>query len=100
MPDQPNAETAERLRRRIVDTTWFLFLATANSMSSRWCPWELGYADGKKPPQRIAVVPTREGATTHGNEYLQLYPRIDPAATGQLAMFAPNAQTGTYVNSL
>src|SRR5437867_3517778 len=39
MSDQPTRETAVRLQRRIVDTTWFFFLATANSMSSRWCPW-------------------------------------------------------------
>jgi hypothetical protein len=100
MPDQPNSETADRLRRQIVDRTWFIFLATANSMASRWCPWELGYADGRKPPERIAIVPTRDGSTTHGNEYLQLYPRIDQAATGLLAKFAPNAPTGTYVKFL
>lgn len=100
MPERPNAETAERLRMRIVDTTWFLFLATSNSMTSRWCPWELGFADGKKALERIAIVPTRDGATTHGNEYLELYRRIEPSAAGELAIFYPGAQTGAYVKSL
>lgn len=96
MPETPNRETADRLRRRIVDCTWFLFLATANSMASRWCPWELGYADGKKPAGKIVVAPTRDGLTTHGNEYLQLYPRIDATTNGQFAKFDPNASYGTH----
>jgi hypothetical protein len=100
MPDRPNAETAERLRKRIVDNTWFLFLATSNSMTSRWCPWELGFADGKKASEKIAIIPTRDGATTHGNEYLELYRRIEPSAAGELAVFNPGAQFGAYVKSL
>ena len=65
MPERPSKETGDRLRHRIVQTDWFLFLATANSMSSRWCPWELGYADGKKHIDRIVVIPTQDGSTTH-----------------------------------
>jgi hypothetical protein len=96
MPEQPNRETADRLRRRIVDCTWFLFLATANSMASRWCPWEIGYADGKKTAGKIVLVPTYDGITTHGNEYLQLYPQIDLSKSGQLAKYEPNATQGTF----
>src|SRR5262245_27456812 len=77
MPDTPNRETAKRIQQRIVELDYFLFLATSNSMSSRWCPWEIGYADGKKHIDRILVVPTRDGVKTHGNEYMQLYRRID-----------------------
>jgi hypothetical protein len=42
MPPTPNAETAARIRTRIRQCQLFLFLATQNSMNSRWCPWELG----------------------------------------------------------
>lgn len=100
MPLQPNGETASKLRQRIVNSDWFLFLATANSMSSRWCPWELGYADGKKASDKIAIVPTRDAQTTHGSEYLQLYRRIEPTANGGLGIFNPNSTTGSTVGSL
>ncbi|MDH1428882.1 toll/interleukin-1 receptor domain-containing protein [Comamonas aquatica] len=100
MPSQPNADTANKLRQRIVGSEWFLFLATQNSMASRWCPWELGYADGKKPLDKIAIVPTRDGHGTHGNEYLQLYRRIEVDAHGGLGIFGPNATQGYKVNSI
>jgi len=101
MPDQPTRETAEKLQHRIVASAWFIFLATSNSMTSRWCPWELGYADGKKPIEHIAVVQTRDSAGQyHGNEYLHLYRRIDVTADGSLAAFAPFAGSGTYVRDL
>lgn len=47
MPETPNRQTAGKIKKRIEDYYFFLFLATANSMASRWCPWEIGYADGK-----------------------------------------------------
>lgn len=89
MPDTPNRETAKRIQQKIVELDWFLFLATSNSMSSRWCPWEIGYADGKKHIDQIFVIPTQDGQKTYGNEYLQLYRRIDLSALGQLATWKP-----------
>lgn len=100
MPPEPNAETANKLRQRILACDWFLFLATGNSMASRWCPWELGYADGKKPHENIAIVPTRDGQTTHGNEYLQLYRRIEVDNFGGLGIFNPNTTSGYKVSSI
>lgn len=100
MPGTPDAETAAKLRNRIVTCDWFLFLATANSMESRWCPWELGYADGKKPNDKIAIVPTRDRQNTHGNEYLQLYRYIDVASGGGLGMFGAASRQGVLVSSL
>lgn len=100
MPVTPNAETADKLRSKIVTCDWFLFLATANSMASRWCPWELGYADGKKPRDRIAIVPTSDHQTTHGNEYIALYRYIDSAKGGGIGMFGPSLNQGVLVGSL
>lgn len=100
MPDVPDRTTAARIKNRIVQTDWFLFLATRNSMSSRWCPWEIGYADGKKPIDRIIVIPTQEGYSTHGNEYLQLYRHIDVTALGRLAVFDPGEKRGVFVADL
>jgi hypothetical protein len=78
MPETPNQETAKRIRAKIVDSDLFLFLATPNSMASRWCPWEIGYADGKKPIDAIVIVPTKDDTGHYyGNEYLQLYRRLE-----------------------
>ena len=100
MPERPNRETAERIQLQIKTCDWFLFLATGNSMSSRWCPWELGYADGTKQLDRIAIAPTSDAVTTHGNEYLHLYQRVDLSATGELLWVPPNSNQGQYVRSI
>ena len=56
MPDIPNAETAKRIQEKIRGCDLFLFLATANSKASRWCPWESGYADSSN--RNIYILPT------------------------------------------
>lgn len=101
MPASPNQETAQRIKQKIVDLEYFLFLATPNSISSRWCPWEIGYADGKKQLDRILIVPTDDGAQTHGNEYLQLYRRVDLSDKNELAVWQPGQNTnGVLVKNL
>lgn len=96
MPDQTNRETASRIQGKIVDSDIFLFLATQNSLSSRWCPWEIGYADGKKPVDRILIVPTEDDqGHYHGNEYLQLYRRLlIPDGMIKYGVFAPGQDRG------
>jgi hypothetical protein len=80
MPDTPDAVTADRIRTAIKVADVFLFLATNDSMASRWCPWELGFADGVKRNEQIAVISTSDASGNYyGNEYLQLYRRIDQA---------------------
>ena len=89
MPDKPNRETATKIQQKIKELHYFLFLATANSVASRWCPWEIGYADGQKPLSPILVVPTTDGSSTHGNEYLQLYRRVDLGGQGSVEVWQP-----------
>lgn len=102
MPDTPNRQTAEKIKQRIVDHNLFLFLATSNSMVSRWCPWEIGYADGKKQIDQILIIPTTDGTKTHGNEYLQLYRRIDWGTVNQLrdlAVWKPEETNGIWLKN-
>lgn len=89
MPDSPNRGTADRIQAKIRDLNWFLFLATQNSMRSRWCPWEIGYADGVKEYDNILILPTSDSSGSHGNEYLQLYRHLDPAQGGGYGAFRP-----------
>lgn len=91
MPDRPDQATAKKIREKIRDLEMFFFLATENSMASRWCPWEIGYADGVKTLDRILVLPTVDGrGNTYGNEYLQLYRHLDIAQGGGIGHFGPD----------
>jgi hypothetical protein len=107
LPSSPNKETAEKIKAKIAQTDWFLFLATNNSTSSRWCPWEIGYADSIQPHEKIIMIPTEDdNGSWHGNEYLQLYKRIIAASNNftnksGYAVFEVNAdKNGTWINNL
>lgn len=75
MPESPNVETAKKIQEAIKSRPSFLFLATASAKASRWCPWEIGYADSSM--RKITIIPTSDSIGTYGNEYLQLYSHID-----------------------
>ena len=95
MPQSPNRVTAQRIKDKIAETDSFLFLATPNSVASRWCPWEIGYADARRGIDRVFVVPTEGNGTVYGNEYLDLYRRIDRAFSTPLGVF--EIGQGTFV---
>lgn len=93
MPEKPNRETAQRIKERIKATDVFLLLATVNSMASRWCPWEIGYADGVKHIDQIVIIPTQSAGSTYGNEYIDLYRRIDTTLQGTVGIWRPTYST-------
>jgi hypothetical protein len=79
LPDPPTVATAATLKARIADSGRFVVLVSPNSRGSRWIPWEIGVADGKKGVAPVAILPI----TTNGSEeswtvehYFGLYPRI------------------------
>lgn len=95
MLDKPDRRTAERVQQRIVELDWFFLLATDNSMRSRWCPWEIGYADGKKPLNSILILQTKDSSGHHcGNEYLQLYRYLSANQAGSYAAFGAAQDRG------
>lgn len=83
MPQSPKKITADKLKKQIKQLGWFLYLATANSAESRWCTWEIGYADGVKNNEQIIIIPTMDGPKKYGSEYLNLYQRIDHGPQGE-----------------
>lgn len=101
MPDTPEGTTADRIRTVIKGADVLLFLATQDAMTSRWCPWELGFADGVKRNEQIAVIATRDTlGNYYGNEYLQLYRRIDQAtADNALYWYPKGSQTPQSLTS-
>jgi hypothetical protein len=102
MPEKPTRETAIRIQDKIKSLDWFLYLATPNSILSKWCPWEIGFADNAKPHNKIMIIPTTDrSGVWYGNEYLRLYRRIDAAQGGILAAFDEGEPSGgTYIKSL
>lgn len=101
MPEPPDVTTAVRIRSVIRGADVFLFLATSDSMASRWCPWELGFADGVKQNEQIAVISTRDASGNYyGNEYLQLYRRIDKSsASNSLYWYQKGSQSPQTLGS-
>lgn len=100
MPQVTNRETAERIKKHIATFDYFLVLATKNAMESRWVPWEIGIADSIKSESRIAIIPvTNQYENFKGNEYLQLYRRIEITEDNRLGVFLPNKDSGPLLHS-
>lgn len=79
LPNQPDASTAKILKDEIKQCPRFVVLATPNSNTSRWIPWELGLADGFRgiPPNAIIpVTPEGDFQKWLRTEYYNLYPKI------------------------
>jgi hypothetical protein len=79
LPKPPSPATATVLKDRIANTRRFVVLVSSNSRSSRWIPWEIGIADGKKGVAPLAILPVTANSdeeTWTLAEYFGLYPRI------------------------
>lgn len=86
--DRNNAtsNTADILRSRMNNSRGLSYVATSNILSSKWCPWELGYFDGKKN-SRCCILPVVETGSFAGQEYLGLYPYLQ---------YSTNTRTNKY----
>jgi len=81
MPAVTSGETATKIKAKIAECERFVVLLSEKSVESKWVPWELGYADGVKDINRIAIMPIRRSEYTSGSkfdgmEYISLYPVI------------------------
>lgn len=101
MPSETNYQTALRLKNKIRELDYFILLATNNAIKSRWVPWELGVADGYKSYDKILIIPVSDDNGQYdGNEYLQVYKRIEFGSLGKLIVYDPKTTyTGTLVES-
>lgn len=78
------SETASTIKTRIKASKGMAYISTNNSSSSKWCPWELGVADGMK--DRVCIFPIMY-SSFKGQEYLGLYPYLE---------YEMNSGTGKY----
>ena len=101
MQPTPGPLTSQNTRERIKRLDWFIYLATTNSATSRWCGWEMGYADAVKPADRILIIPTYDSdAKRHGREFMDLYRHISKAAQGGYGVFDPVTRRGPLLQRL
>ncbi|MBS1773438.1 MAG: toll/interleukin-1 receptor domain-containing protein [Bacteroidetes bacterium] len=81
LPTQTTGDTANRIKEIIKYCNKFVLMATSKAIQSYWCNWELGIGDVHKFQKHIAILPIKEkgefDSQYKGNEYLQIYPRID-----------------------
>lgn len=80
MPEKTNGSTAQKIKGQIITgNDKFVLLATNNAIASKWCNWETGIADAYKlSSKKLALLPLADNSGTwNGNEYLQIYPRIE-----------------------
>ena len=92
--------TADILRKRMNQSRGLAFITTQESLSSKWCPWELGYFDGKSKNARCCILPVLENSKSKfiGQEYLGLYPYLEYKDAGYLQDFYINDIEGRYVS--
>lgn len=73
------AETAAIIRAAMENSNSMIFATSDASPSSKWMPWELGFFDGKRGADKVAILPLvdTEGRDFRGQEYLALYGKIE-----------------------
>lgn len=76
--------TAASLRIRMAQCKMLVYVHSQNAAMSKWCPWELGFFDGKKGGN-VFILPISVGSqnTFIGQEYLGLYPYLTPSTSSK-----------------
>jgi hypothetical protein len=95
MPATTTALTGIALKERIFRCRKFVVLASNRAIDSRWVPWELGYADGIKTGDHIAVLPAGDRSRQWiGAEYLGSYPTIELSDDRKVGVFPAGSSNG------
>lgn len=81
MPTITSGKTANRIKNKIQVCDRFILLATNAAIESKWCNWELGFADSNKLESGcLALFPMCDDKFSEsqykGNEYMNIYPYI------------------------
>ena len=96
LPTQTTDETAKILKEKIKSLDKFIFLASNSAINSKWCNWEIGFADANKyEVDKIVIFPVKNKDNWNGSEYLSLYPHIEFQTSSSYECFG-NPRFGTY----
>jgi hypothetical protein len=74
-----NKDTSEVLRNRLSHCKCLWYVTSEMSATSKWMPWETGFADGHCGKVAICPLVDGEKSSFNGLEYLSLYPYVDIA---------------------
>lgn len=101
MPPFTNARTAEKIKQEIKANKKFILLATNAAINSKWCNWELGLGDAHKYIANISLFPLSENVGGWiGNEYLNIYPRIEEIYPNSFRVINPNSTSVDLIHWL
>lgn len=97
--DSVSKKTADALRLRMSQSKCLFFATSANSSTSKWMPWELGFMDGHNRRAAILPVSNTTANTYSGQEYLGIYPYVtqDKAEGESKDSLWINASISSYV---
>ena len=76
MPRITSGETAKKIKDRIKKCKKFILLATNGAVESKWCNWELGFADAIKGGDAVLFPMKGKGSDYTGKEYMEIYSYI------------------------
>jgi len=71
-----NKTTAAKLRSYMDISRCLIYAYSPNIGNSKWCPWELGYFDGKKGRAYVMPIVDDSSESYTGVEYVGLYPTV------------------------
>ncbi|MEG9227613.1 hypothetical protein [Aeromicrobium sp. Sec7.5] len=81
-----SAATAATLQRRMNQSRSLIYATSPRSSRSVWMPWELGYFNGIKSAESIAILPIEGTGSYPGQEFVGLYPLAEKGyASGTVA---------------
>jgi hypothetical protein len=83
-------ETAEVLRKRLMQSKSLFYIVSEKSDQSNWMPWELGFEDGYRGKSAIVPVADKNRGGFVGVEFIALYPKVVPVSDNYLWIDTPD----------
>lgn len=71
-----NRKTADRIKKRMVQSDTLFHATSTNTQRSNWMPWETGYMDSRTDKCAIAEIELDGNTAFTAQEYLLLYPFV------------------------
>jgi hypothetical protein len=75
-PSSVTRQTAQILRRRMVQCLSLFVATTNNTPSSDWVPWELGFTDGLTNKSAVLYIAPQANVRFNRQSYFELYPEV------------------------
>lgn len=92
--------TAAKLRSYMDVCQCLIYAYSPSVGNSKWCPWELGYFDGKKGKAYVMPIVDDPSESYTGVEYVGLYPVIteEQAKNGNMNLYVIMNDEYVYLN--